>query len=127
MYWLYICTNLSSPEPKAQMSFSDWNLFVVRFCCRKLFTFASSSPEPLGQFQPNMAQNKLGYWEFNLFKRRALSSTYNNKHWNFFYKFFSRNTAPISTKLGTKHPLVREFKFAQMKDPALFQGEITAQ
>ena len=56
----------SSPEPKAQVSFSDQNLSVVRrLCpcrqrCRKLFTFSSSSPEPLGQFQPNLAQCILG-------------------------------------------------------------------
>ena len=53
---------ISSPEPKAKVSFSDQNLSVVRRCCRrrrKLFTF-SSSPEPLGQFQPNLAQSMLG-------------------------------------------------------------------
>ena len=51
----------SSSEPKAQVSFSDQNLSVVRRCrccrrCRKLSTFSSSSPEPLGQFQQNLAQ-----------------------------------------------------------------------
>ena len=57
----------SSPEPKAQVSFSDQNLSVVRRrwrryrrCCRKLFTFPSSSPEPLSQFQSNLAQSILG-------------------------------------------------------------------
>ena len=56
----------SSPEPKAQVRFSDHNLSVVSLhchCwrrCRKLFTFSSSSPEPLGQFQPNLAQSILG-------------------------------------------------------------------
>ena len=58
----------SSPEPKAQVSFSDRNLSVVhhrrcRRCywrCRKLFTFSSSSPEILGLFQPNLAQSILG-------------------------------------------------------------------
>ena len=46
---------LSSPEPKAQVSLSDHNLSFVRCrrCCCKLFTF-SSSPESLGQFQPNL-------------------------------------------------------------------------
>ena len=59
-------THFSSPEPKAQVSFSDQNLSVVRRrcrCrrrCRKLFTFSSSSPEPLGQFQQNLAQSILG-------------------------------------------------------------------
>ena len=77
----------SSREPKAQVSFSDQNLSVVRRRCRcrrrrrcfKLSTFSSSSPEPIGQFQPNLAQSILG---------------------------------------------CRGFKFIQMKDPALFQGEI---
>ena len=45
---------------KAQVSFSDQNLSVVRCCrCRhrrKLFT-CSSSPEPLGQFRLNLAQS----------------------------------------------------------------------
>ena len=50
----------SSPEPKALVSFSGQNLSVVSCCrrhprcrrccwrCRKLFTFSSSPPEPLG-------------------------------------------------------------------------------
>ena len=55
----------SSPEPKAQVTFTNQNLSVVRHrrfcrCRRKLFTFSSSSPEPLGQFQPNLAQSILG-------------------------------------------------------------------
>ena len=56
-----------SSEPEAQVSFSDQNLSVVclrclcRSCRRYLnfFTFSSSSPEPLGQFQPNLAQSIL--------------------------------------------------------------------
>ena len=66
----------SSPELKAQVSFSDHLSSVVclsvclsvRLSVRlsvclsvcKLFTFSSSSPEPLGQFQPNLAQSILG-------------------------------------------------------------------
>ena len=47
----------SSTKLKAQVSFSEQNLFVVRrrrhcWRCRKLFTFSSSSSEPLNQFQP---------------------------------------------------------------------------
>ena len=73
---------LSSPEPKARLSFSYQNLSVVlrRRCrCRKLFTFNSFSPEPLGQFQPNLVQSIFGYMEF---------------------------------------------KYVQIKGPALYQGEI---
>ena len=65
---------LSSPEPKAQVSFSDQNLSVVRrrCCCRcrryrKLFTFSSSSPEPLGQFQ-TWHKVSLGEGDSSLFK-----------------------------------------------------------
>ena len=66
----------SSPEPKAQVSFSDHNLSVVRRCCRccrrrKLFTFSSSSPEPLGQFQPNLAQNILGWRGFKFVQMKG--------------------------------------------------------
>ena len=56
----------SSHEPKAQVCFSDHNLFVVYRCwhCRKLFTFSSSSPEPLGQFQQYLAQSILEWRGF---------------------------------------------------------------
>ena len=58
--WLYLFLLLSLPEPKAQVTFSDQNLYILcRHCC-KLFTF-SSSPEPLGQFQPNLAQSIIGW------------------------------------------------------------------
>ena len=58
----------SSPELKAQVSFSDHLSSVVCLSVRpsvrpsvcKLFTFSSSSPEPLGQIQPNLAQSILG-------------------------------------------------------------------
>ena len=43
-----------------------WALSVVlrrwRRRCRKLFIFSSSSPEPLFQSQPNLAQCILGWW-----------------------------------------------------------------
>ena len=61
---------ISSPELKAQVSFSDQNLSVVRRCRRKLFTF-SSSPEPLGQFQPNLAQNILGWRGFKFVQMKG--------------------------------------------------------
>ena len=54
--YTFISDFLSSPEPNAQVSFSDHNLSIVRCCwrCRKHSTFSSSSPEPLGQFQANL-------------------------------------------------------------------------
>ena len=69
----------SSPEPKAQVSFSDQNLSVVRrcrrcrccHCRRKLFKFSSSSPEPLGLFQPNLAQSILGWRGFKFVQMKG--------------------------------------------------------
>ena len=54
----------SSPEPNGQVSFSYQNLSIIRrrwrrWRCHKFFTFSFSSPEPLGQFQPNLAQSIL--------------------------------------------------------------------
>ena len=67
---------ISSPEPKAQVSFSAQNLSVVRHrcrcCCRcrKFFTFSSSSPEPQGQFQPK-AQSILGWRGFKFIQMKG--------------------------------------------------------
>ena len=38
----------------------------------KLFTFSSSSQEPLSQFQPNLAQCILGKWGFKFVKNEGL-------------------------------------------------------
>ena len=67
----------SSSKPKAHVSFSDHNSFVVRrrpcrrcrrSTCRKLFKWSSSSPEPLGQFQPNSTKSILGDGNSSFFK-----------------------------------------------------------
>ena len=55
----------SSPELKAQVSFSDRLSSVVCPSVCKLFLFSTSSPEPLGQFQPNLAQSILGCIHLN--------------------------------------------------------------
>ena len=150
---------------KAQVSFSDHLSSVCPFVC-KLFTFSSSSPEPLGQFQPNLAQSILGWrgfkfiqmkgpalfqveiitkkWKYveelkkssspeplSQFKPKLAQSILRWRRFKFFsierpypfprgdnYKiakihwqnlkiFFSRTTGSISTKLGTNHPLVK--------------------
>ena len=53
-----------SPEPKAQVIFSGQNLSVARRRRHRrrcnVFIFSSFSTEPLGQFQPNVAQIILG-------------------------------------------------------------------
>ena len=50
----------SSPELKAQVSVSDHNLPVVVVIVSVNFSHFVSFPEPLGQFQPNLAQNIFG-------------------------------------------------------------------
>ena len=102
---------MSTPEPKAQVSFSDRNLFnrnlfnrnLIEICLIEIFLieicslieicmievflkeicplsvvvvvvnflhFLSSSTDPLGQFQPNLAQNIMGWWRgLNFLKR----------------------------------------------------------
>ena len=40
------------------------------------------------------------------------------------FLFFSRTTGPISTKLGTKHLLVKEIQVCSNEGPCPFQGEI---
>ena len=46
----------------------DCRLFVCPSVC-KLSTFSSSSPKPLSQFQPNLAQSILVWREFNFIKK----------------------------------------------------------
>lgn len=48
----------SRPELNAQVGFSDSILYVVRHPVRLNFLhFSTSSPEPLGQYQPNLTQS----------------------------------------------------------------------
>ena len=81
---MWACSLFSSPELKAQVSFSDHLLSVVclsvcpsvRPSVCKIFTF-SSSPEPLDQFQPNYKCFSVGVfhegkmfsiWSFQCYK-----------------------------------------------------------
>ena len=58
---------ISSPELKAQVSFSDHLSSVL---CQENFRL-SSSPEPVCQFQPNLAQNILGGRGFKFFQMKG--------------------------------------------------------
>ena len=121
----------SSPELKAQVSFSDHlsSVFYLSVC--KLFTFSSSSPEPLGQFQPNLAQGILEWrgFKFDQMKGPALFQGKIIMKW---WKYIDENKKSSSPEpLGQFQPNLaqsilgwRGFKFVQMKGPALFQGEI---
>ena len=118
MLWIPV---FSSPELKVEVSFSDC------LSVRKLFTFSSSSPEPLSQFQPNLAQSIFGWRRFKFVQMKGTNhpwmkdiQNFKNKgsrpfikggyyemakiHWRNLKILFSRSTGPISTKLGTKRP-----------------------
>ena len=49
---------------------SSVRLSVCLSVC-KLFTFSSSSQEPLGQFQPNLAQSNFGWREFKFVQMKG--------------------------------------------------------
>ena len=91
----------------------SWNrkwafLIVFGMSVRKLFTFSSSSPEPLDQSQTNLVQSIFGWWKFIFFSNEGPHSfpkgypcdiaKINRRNFKIFY---SRTTGPISTKLGT--------------------------
>ena len=111
------------------MSFSYQNLSVVRRRCRrcytyrwrKLFTFSSSSTEPLGQFQPNLAKSILGWWRNE--EPRPFSRGNNYKiakiHWRNLI-FFSGIAGTISTKLSTMHPWVKGIQEHSNEGPSPF-------
>ena len=119
LLWNMFLPFFSSPEPKAQVSFSDQNLSVVRRrrrcrrrCCRKLFTFSSSSYEPLRQFHTILTQSILGWRGFKfvqIIRTRPYPKEDNyeivkiNR-----LKDFSRTTGLISTKLDINHPWLKK-------------------
>ena len=96
--WLYLFLLFSLPEPKAQVSFSHQNLYIVRRHCCKLFTF-SSSPEPLCQFQPNLAQRILGCRGFKFVQMKGSAFFQGEiimKLWKYIDKFKKSSPEPGS-------------------------------
>ena len=104
----------------------------VRPSVRKHFTFSPSSPEPLSQFLPNLAQNILGWRRFNfffqikghtLFQSEIIRNSKNilTKFWNLLFP----NHWVYFNQIWHKACILwwRGRKFIQMKDHALFQGE----
>ena len=101
---------LSLSELKAQVSFSDWLSSVRPSVCLsicKLFTFSTSSPEPLGQFQPNF--NKKHPWVEGIqFCSNEGSRPFprgdNRKkvklNWKYLKIFFSRTTGQFQPNLA---------------------------
>ena len=123
---------LSLSELKAQVSFSDWLSSVRPSVCLsicKLFTFSTSSPEPLGQFQPNF--NKKHPWvegiQFWLNEGsgpfpRGDNSENVKLYWKIFKNLLLQNHLTISTKLDTKHPWVVGIEDCSNEGPHRFQS-----
>ena len=93
----------------------------------KLFTFSSSSQEPLSQFQPNLAQNILGWRGFKFIHMKGPGPFLRGDnykivkiHWRHLKIFFSRTTEPISTKLNTKHYWVNGIQVCSNEGPRPF-------
>ena len=88
---------------------------AARLSVCKLFSFSSISKEPLGQFQPNLAQSILGI------------QVCSNEGPGLFQPGDKYDIAKIHKPyiLAQSVLELREFKFVQLKDHALFQGEIS--
>ena len=102
-------------------------LSVVRLSAspsvRKLFAF-SSSLEPIGQFQPNLAQSILEWRGFKIFEMKGYACFHGYRNWRNLKISFSRTTGPISSKQDTKHPLVKGTQGFSKKDQLFIKKEI---
>ena len=97
----------------------------------ELFTFPSSSNEPLRQFQPNLVQSFLGWREFKFCSQEGpwfFPRGDNNKrvktYWQILKSFSPEPLDHFEPNLAQNIFGWSKFKFIQMKDPSLFQGEI---
>ena len=112
---LWSLTRFSSPQLKASVSFSDRLLSVVCPSLCKLFTFSSCFTEPHYQFQSNL-HKKIQDCSNEASRPFPLGDNYKIAiiYWRILKIFFSRTPGPIITTLGTKYPLIKELKCAQM-------------
>ena len=104
--------------------------FVCPICLCKLFTFSSSSLEPLHQFQPNLAQSILGWIRFNFLKIKGHLNSFsrgdNNKSQNFVDKIKKKilqNPWANINQTWHKAWLGEGESLVQIKGHLLFQGE----
>ena len=126
----------SSPELKAEVSFSDRLLSVVclSFCLFvrlktfHIFNFFSRTTWPISTKHatkhPWVKKIQVCSNEGSRPFPRGDNTENVKLYWKYLKIFFSRTVWPIWTKLGTKHPWVEGFKFVQMKGHAFFQETI---
>ena len=104
---------------------------VIRRCrrCRKIFTFPSSSLEPLYQFQPYLAQSILGRrrgFKFVQMNSPVLFQVENSENTLMKFKNLLHQNHWANFNQTWQHKFLDEgdiFKLVQMKIPALFQME----
>ena len=111
-----------------------WSPVVRRLSVRpsvcKLFTFSSSFPEPLSQFQPNLAESILGSRGFKFVQMKGPALFQGEivmKKRKYNDEIKKSSPEPLSQFQPILAQIIlrwRGFKFVLMKGPALFQGEI---
>ena len=120
---------LSSPELKAQVSFSD--RLIVRRLSVNFSYFRLLLKKPLGQFQPNLTQSIFGWRGFmfvqmkgpTLFQAEIIAKYL--KYIDEIKNLFSPEPiAQFQTNFVQSILGWTGFKFVQIKGPTLFQGEI---
>ena len=105
------------------------NYEIVKIHWQNLKT---SSPEPLSKFQPNLAQSILGWRGFKFIQMkgfRFFKRGDNNEMMKIHCRNLKKNFSPepmsqFRPNLAQSILGWREFKFVQIKGPALFQEEI---
>jgi hypothetical protein len=128
----------SSPELKAQVSFSDHRLSVVRLSvypsiCLSvypsvnfyIFDFFSRTTGPiltrLGTNHPWGEGIQVCSNEGDHLSPRGDNSKRVKMHWKFLKIFFSRTSRPNSIKLNTHYPWVKGIQVCSNKGPSLLQ------
>ena len=81
------------------------------------------SPEPLHQFQPNLAQS-IWVKGIQVFRNEEPRPFPRGNDIENLKIFLSRTTGSFSTKIGTMHPLVKGIQVCSNEAPTLLQGEI---
>ena len=105
-------------------------LLSVHMSVCKLFTFSSSSQEPIGQFNQTWHKAFVGKGDSSLFKCRATPFSRGRYykiakiHWQNLKIFFSRTTGAIWTKLSTKHPWIKVTHGFKNKNHIIIKNKI---
>ena len=121
----YKATVFSSPELKAQVSFSDHLSSVVcpSVCLCKFSHFHLLLQNHWANFNQTWHKVSEGEGDSRLFKWRPRPSQRGDNwelikiNWQLLKIFSSRTTGPILTKLGTKYPWVKGFQVCLNEGP----------